>query len=103
LALANKLGFTVTSTHRIKIRGLGLQPSKPVWQHLNFTRNQDRLLAHCVADLFFAGGHVARGNCRATDARFTKVGAMIDDCSSQKNFPPKGWANEQEEGTRVTL
>lgn len=62
----------------------------PVWDHSTFSKNQDRLLAHQAAELFFARVvAMARENGWTSDAHFSVDGTLIDAWASLKSFQPK--------------
>ena len=62
----------------------------PVWDHSTFSKNQDRLLAHRTAELFFARVvGLAQEHGWVSDAHFTVDGTLIDAWASLKSFQPK--------------
>ena len=62
----------------------------PVWDNSTFSKNQDRLLAHHVAEVFFARVvNLAREHGWASDAHFTVDGTLIEAWASLKSFQPK--------------
>lgn len=61
----------------------------PVWDNSTFTKNQDRLLRHETAKLFFARiVAMAREQGWVSDAHFTVDGTLIDAWASLKSFQP---------------
>jgi hypothetical protein len=69
---------------------LDLNVLAQVWDHSTFSENQDRLLAHRTADLFFARVvELAREQAWVSDAHFTVDGTLIDAWASLKSFQPK--------------
>jgi transposase len=62
----------------------------PIWDNSTFTKNQDRLLEHQAAELFFARiVGLAREHGWVSDAHFTVDGTLIDAWASLKSFQPK--------------
>lgn len=71
----------------------------PVWDNSAFSKNQDRLLAHHVAEVFFARVVLlAREHGWASDAHFTVDGTLIDAWASLKSFQPKAGPKEPRDG-----
>jgi transposase len=61
----------------------------PVWDNSTFTKNQERLLRHQAAELFFARiVALAREHGWISDAHFTVDGTLIDAWASLKSFQP---------------
>ena len=61
-----------------------------VWDQSTFSKNQERLLAHNAAGLFFARvAALAREQGCTSDAHFTVDGTLIDAWASLKSFQPK--------------
>ena len=61
-----------------------------VWDNSTFTKNQDRLLQHQAAEMFFARiVSLAREHGWVSDAHFTVDGTLIDAWASLKSFQPK--------------
>ena len=61
-----------------------------VWDHSTFTTNQERLLAHQVAEEFFGEiTALARARGWLSDAHFTVDGTLIQAWASLKSFAPK--------------
>lgn len=78
---------------------LDLNLLEPVWDNSTFTKNQDRLLAHQTAELFFARVvALAREHGWASDAHFTVDGTLIDAWASLKSFQPKAGPNDPKDG-----
>jgi transposase len=62
----------------------------PVWDNSTFTKNQERLLQHQAAEMFFARiVDLAREHGWVSDAHFTVDGTLIDAWASLKSFQPK--------------
>jgi transposase len=71
----------------------------PVWDNSTFSKNQDRLLAHQVAEVFFARVVLlAREHGWASDAHFTVDGTLIDSWASLKSFQPKAGPQDPRDG-----
>jgi transposase len=71
----------------------------PVWDNSTFSKNQDRLLAHRVAEVFFARVvALARDHGWASDAHFTVDGTLIDAWASLKSFQPKAGPKDPQDG-----
>lgn len=78
---------------------LDLNLLEPVWDNSTFTKNQDRLLRHQVAELFFARVvMLAREHGWASDAHFTVDGTLIDAWASLKSFQPKSGPKDPQDG-----
>lgn len=71
----------------------------PVWDNSTFSKNQDRLLEHRVAEVFFARVvALAREHGWASDAHFTVDGTLIDAWASLKSFQPKAGSPDPRDG-----
>ncbi len=69
---------------------LDLNLLDPVWDHSTFSQNQNRLLQHRPAALFFARiVGLAREHGWVNDAHFTVDGTLMDAWASLKSFQPK--------------
>lgn len=78
---------------------LDLNLLEPVWDNSTFTKNQDRLLRHRVAELFFARVvNLAREQGWASDAHFTVDGTLIDAWASLKSFQPRSGPEDPQDG-----
>ena len=78
---------------------LDLNLLEPVWDNSTFTKNQDRLLAHQVAEVFFARVvGLAREQGWASDAHFTVDGTLIDAWASLKSFQSKAGPKNDTDG-----
>ncbi len=72
---------------------------EPVWDNSTFTKNQQRLLEHRVAELFFAQVvAMAREHGWTSDAHFTVDGTLIDAWASLKSFQPKDGPKNPSDG-----
>jgi transposase len=72
---------------------LDLNLTDAVWDHSTFTSNQERLLAHRVAEEFFGEiADLARERGWLSDAHFTVDGTLIQAWASLKSFAPKDGA-----------
>ena len=70
-----------------------------VWDHSTFSKNQERLLAHNAAGLFFARVvALAREQGWTSDAHFTVDGTLIDAWASLKSFQPKSGPKNPNDG-----
>jgi transposase len=70
---------------------LDLNMTDPIWDNSTFSKNQQRLLQHQTADLFFAAVvDLARGHGWVSDEHFTVDGTLIEAWASLKSFQPKG-------------
>jgi len=70
---------------------VGLQPDQVVFDASTFSKNQQRLLTHEVADLFFAEVvGLARERGWVSDEHFSVDGTLIEAWASTKSFRPKG-------------
>lgn len=70
---------------------LDLNMTDPIWDNSTFSKNQERLLAHRTADLFFASVvDLARSHGWVSDEHFTVDGTLIEAWASLKSFAPKG-------------
>ncbi len=69
---------------------LDLNLLDPIWDNSTFSQNQNRLLQHRTAELFFARiVGLAREHGWVSDAHFTVDGTLIDAWASLKSFQPK--------------
>jgi transposase len=69
---------------------LDLNLLDPVWDASTFSQNQERLLQHQTAELFFARiVALAREHDWVSDAHFTVDGTLVDAWASLKSFRPK--------------
>ena len=69
---------------------LDLNLMDAVWDHSTFSKNQERLLAHNAAGLFFARVVAMAGeNGWTSAAHFTVGGTLIDAWAGLKSFQPK--------------
>jgi len=72
---------------------LDLNMTDPVWDHSTFSKNQERLLAHQTADLFFATVvGLAQEQGWVSDEHFSVDGTLIQAWASLKSFAPKDGA-----------
>lgn len=70
---------------------LDLNMTDPIWDNSTFSKNQQRLLQHRTADLFFASViELARSHGWVSDEHFTVDGTLIEAWASLKSFQPKG-------------
>ncbi|MEN9575968.1 MAG: hypothetical protein RL514_3823 [Verrucomicrobiota bacterium] len=78
---------------------LDLNLLDPVWDNSTFSQNQNRLLQHRTAELFFARlVALAREHGWVSDAHFTVDGTLIDAWASRKSFQPKTGAQAPRDG-----
>lgn len=78
---------------------LDLNLLDPIWDHSTFSKNQNRLLAHKTAELFFARVvELAREQGWVSDAHFTVDGTLIDAWASLKSFQPKNGPKNNGDG-----
>lgn len=69
---------------------LDLNMTDAIWDNSTFSKNQNRLLKHRVADLFFSCVvGLARENGWVSDEHFTVDGTLIEAWASLKSFQPK--------------
>jgi transposase len=69
---------------------LDLNLMDPIWDNSTFTKNQERLLRHQTAELFFARiVGLAREHGWVSDEHFTVDGTLIEAWASLKSFQPK--------------
>ncbi len=62
-----------------------------IWDNSTFSKNQERLLKHQVADLFFSSVvELARSHGWVSDEHFTVDGTLIEAWASLKSFQLKG-------------
>ena len=83
---------------------LDLNLLDPVWDNSTFSQNQNRLLQHRTAELFFARlVALAREHGWVSDAHFTVDGTLIDAWAKRilkkHGYPP----DLQEEATKTVL
>ena len=72
---------------------LDLNMTDPVWDHSTFSKNQERLLAHRTADLFFATVvGLAQEHGWVSDEHFSVDGTLIQAWASLKSFAPRDGA-----------
>ena len=70
---------------------LDLNLLDPVWDNSTFTKNQDRLLAHRVGEVFFARVvNLAREQGWASDAHFTVDGTLNRRLGQPEELPAQG-------------
>jgi len=70
---------------------LDLNPDEPVFDHSTFSQNQERLLHHKVADLFFAEVvWFAKAKRWISDQHFSVDATLIESWASLKSFKEKG-------------
>ena len=70
---------------------LDLNMTDPIWDNSTFSKNQQRLLQHRTADLFFAAVvELARSYGWVSDEHFTVDGTLIEAWASLKSFQPTG-------------
>ena len=75
---------------------LDLNLTDPVWDHSTFSKNQERLLAHRTADLFFATVvALAQAHGWVSDEHFSVDGTLIQAWASLKSFAPKDGAAQK--------
>ena len=78
---------------------LDLNLTDPVWDNSTFTKNQERLLGHQTAELFFARiVGLAREHGWVSDEHFTVDGTLIDAWASLKSFRPKSGPKDPTDG-----
>jgi transposase len=78
---------------------LDLNLMDPIWDNSTFTKNQDRLLEHKVAEMFFARiVALAREQGWVSDAHFTVDGTLIDAWASLKSFQPVDGPKDSSDG-----
>jgi transposase len=78
---------------------LDLSFTDAVWDNSTFTKNQDRLLAHQTAEIFFARiVGLAREQGWVSDQHFTVDGTLIDAWASLKSFQPKAGPQHADDG-----
>lgn len=78
---------------------LDLNMTDPVWDNSTFSKNQERLLKHRVADLFFSCVvGLAREHGWVSDEHFTVDGTLIDAWASLKSFQPKTGPSNPSDG-----
>ncbi len=72
---------------------LDLNMTDPIWDHSVFSKNQERLLAHRTADLFFVSVvALAQEHGWVSDEHFSVDGTLIQAWASLKSFAPKNGA-----------
>lgn len=78
---------------------LDLNLTDPIWDNSTFTKNQERLLRHQAAELFFARiVGLAREHGWVSDEHFTVDGTLIDAWASLKSFQPKTGPQDPTDG-----
>ena len=78
---------------------LDLNLTDPVWDNSTFTKNQERLLGHQTAELFFARiVGLAKEHGWVSDEHFTVDGTLIDAWASLKSFQPKTGPKDPTDG-----
>jgi len=69
---------------------LDLNPDEETFDASTFSKNQERLLKHCVSDLFFAAVvEIAREKRWVSNEHFSADGTLIEAWASMKSFQPK--------------
>ena len=80
---------------------LDLNMTDPIWDNSTFSKNQQRLLQHRTADLFFASVvELARSHGWVSDEHFTVDGTLIEAWASLKSFQPKDQAADPKDDDR---
>ena len=80
---------------------LDLNMTEPIWDNSTFSKNQERLLQHQTADLFFSSVvELAHSHGWVSDEHFTVDGTLIEAWASLKSFQPKGQAVEPKDDDR---
>lgn len=75
---------------------LDMDLMEPTFVQSVFSKNQERLLAHQVAQKFFRAVYeLSRQEHWASDEHFTVDGSLIEAAASLKSFAPKNGANDQ--------
>ena len=70
---------------------LDLNMTDPIWDNSTFSKNQQRLLQHRTAELFFSSVvELACSHGWVSDEHFTVDGTLIEAWASLKSFQPKG-------------
>lgn len=78
---------------------LDLNLTDPIWDNSTFTKNQERLLRHQTAELFFARiVGLAQEHGWVSDEHFTVDGTLIDAWASLKSFQPKSGPQDPTDG-----
>ena len=78
---------------------LDLNLTDPIWDNSTFTKNQERLLRHQTAELFFARiVELAREHGWVSDEHFTVDGTLIDAWASLKSFQPRTGRKDPTDG-----
>lgn len=78
---------------------LDLNLLDPIWDNSTFTKNQERLLRHQTAELFFARiVGLAREHGWVSDEHFTVDGTLIDAWASLKSFQPRNGPKNSDDG-----
>src|SRR5262245_60799790 len=78
---------------------LDLNMTDPIWDNSTFTKNQERLLRHQTAELFFARiVELAREHGWVSDEHFTVDATLIDAWASLKSFQPKTGPKDPTDG-----
>jgi transposase len=80
---------------------LDLNMTDAIWDNSTFSKNQERLLKHRTADLFFSSVvELARGHGWVSDEHFTVDGTLIEAWASLKSFQPKGQSPQSKDDDR---
>ena len=80
---------------------LDLNMTDPIWDNSTFSKNQQRLLQHRTAELFFSSVvELARSHGWVSDEHFTVDGTLIEAWASLKSFQPKGQAVDPKDDDR---
>jgi transposase len=78
---------------------LDINPDEPIFDHSSFSQNQQRLLAHKVADLFFAQVvWFAKAKHWVSNKHFSVDGTLIESWASLKSFRPKEESKDDDKG-----
>jgi transposase len=78
---------------------LDLSFTDPIWDNSTFTKNQERLLKHETAEVFFTCiVGLAREHGWVSDEHFTVDGTLIDAWASLKSFQPKRGPKDPTDG-----
>ena len=78
---------------------LDLNPDEPVFDHSTFSQNQERLLHHKVADLFFAEVvWFAKAKRWISDQHFSVDATLIESWASLKSFKKKDSNQDRGDG-----
>jgi transposase len=80
---------------------LDLNMTDAIWDNSTFSKNQERLLKHRTADLFFSSVvELARSHGWVSDEHFTVDSTLIEAWASLKSFQPKGQSPEPTDDDR---